>query len=314
MPNPPKENWITVVGSLNMDLVVRCKNFPRPGETINAISYQQIPGGKGANQAVSASLACQGTEAKVRLVGRVGQDSFGDSLLESIKSKGVDTEFVLRSTERESGLAFITVQDDGQNSIAIVAGANAELDDSDIEKFRNYIETSQLIILQFEIPLQTIEKVIEIAKGAGVPILLDPAPIPDALPESMLDVDIITPNEHEAARLTGVEISSSEDLLNAAQILRRKGTNSVVITLGEKGSFILDERGPRMIPPYSIQPIDTTAAGDAFAGAFAVRWLETGDIDQAVRWGNAAGALAASRPGAQPSMGTRNEIETFGRF
>lgn len=314
MPNPPKENWITVVGSLNMDLVVRCKNFPRPGETINAISYQQIPGGKGANQAVSASLACQGTEAKVRLVGRVGQDSFGDSLLESIKSKGVDTEFVLRSTERESGLAFITVQDDGQNSIAIVAGANAELDDSDIEKFRNYIETSQLIILQFEIPLQTIEKVIEIGKGAGVPILLDPAPIPDALPESMLDVDIITPNEHEAARLTGVEINSSEDLLNAAQILRRKGANSVVITLGEKGSFILDERGPRMIPPYSIQPIDTTAAGDAFAGAFAVRWLETGDIDQAVRWGNAAGALAASRPGAQPSMGTRNEIETFGRF
>lgn len=309
-----QESRITVIGSLNMDLVVHCHTFPKPGETISAIGYRQVPGGKGANQAVSAALACEGltddtgSVVRVGMIGRIGDDDFGNSLLKAVESRGVLIDGVESVPACESGLAFITVQQDGQNSIAIIAGANAKLTPADMEANRDIIASSKLILLQLEVPMAAVEAAIRIAQESNVPILLDPAPIPLHLPESLFSVDILTPNEHEASALAGMPIRSMDEVKTAAEVLHSKGVKTVVITMGHNGAYLSDQHGGRHIPPYHCEAIDTTAAGDAFAGAMAVRFVETGDIDEAVKWGNAAGAIAASRMGAQPSMGTREEI------
>ncbi|QDU75672.1 Ribokinase [Bremerella volcania] len=305
MQGPHVQPKIVVAGSINMDLVLRCTQFPKPGTTIVAQSYNEISGGKGANQAVSAAKV----GAQVSMLGRVGDDAFADRLTGSLKEHGVDCSHVLTTPNCESGLALIMLDQTGQNSIVFVEGANGRFTPEDARQLRNVIESSDVVLLQLEIPLETVQEVVQIAKAANVRVILDPAPVPDDLPSALLQVDLICPNEYEAEQLTGIAIDSPEQALAAAQSLHSKGARHVVITLGGLGSFLFDESGGRMIPAFSTNVVDTTAAGDAFAGALAVHWAQHGNLDDAVRFGNAAGAIAASRMGAQPSMGTRSEIE-----
>lgn len=298
---------VAVAGSINMDLVLRCSQFPKPGTTIVAQSYDEISGGKGANQAVSAAKA----GAQVTMLGRVGDDAFGQRLVSRLKEQGVDCEHILSTPNCESGLAMIMVDHTGQNSIVCVEGANGRFTSQDIRQLEQVIQSSDVVLLQLEIPLETVQEVIQIAKASKARVILDPAPVPESLPSHLLQVDLICPNEYEAEQLTGISINSLEQATAAAESLYSQGSRHVVITMGSQGAFLFDEHGGRMIPAFSTNVVDTTAAGDAFAGALAVHWATNDDLDEAVRYGNAAGALAASRLGAQPSMGTRSEIENL---
>ncbi|MCC9608645.1 ribokinase [Blastopirellula sp. JC732] len=299
---PPR---VVVVGSINMDLVVRCAHFPQPGETIAARSLQEVSGGKGANQAVSA--ACAG--GNVSMIGRVGDDAFGGRLIQGLKNFGVNCDSVQPTANCESGLALISVEDSGQNAIMIVAGANGRLSADDIETFRQLIQTSDAVLLQLETPLATVLRVIEIARECETRVILDPAPAPTVCPDELLQVDLICPNEQEAAQLSGLPVESLEQIELAARSLYQRGARHVVITLGAQGAYLYDDQGGRLIPAFATTVVDTTAAGDAFVGALAIRWIETDDLEEAIRFGNAAGSIAATRLGAQPSMGSRTEIE-----
>ncbi len=298
---------ITVAGSINMDLVVRCNQFPKPGTTIVAKSYDEISGGKGANQAVSAAKA----GGQVSMLGRVGDDAFGDRLIGRLREQGVGCNHIQSTANCESGLAMIMVDQTGQNSIVFVEGANGRFTPEDAVLLRDVIQASDVLLLQLEIPLETVQALIEIAKSANVRVILDPAPVPDCLPPALFHVDLICPNEYEAEQLTGIAIDSLDLAEAAAQSLRAKGSQHVVITMGSRGAYLLNEQGGRLVPAFTTDVVDTTAAGDAFAGALAVTWATHGDLDQAVLFGNAAGAIAASRMGAQPSLGTRSEIESL---
>lgn len=296
---------IAVAGSINMDLVLRCNHFPTPGTTTVAQSYDEISGGKGANQAVSAAKA----GAQVSMLGRVGDDTFANRLTQSLNDHGVDCSHVVATANCESGLAMIMLDKTGQNSIVFVEGANGQFKPEDARHLRDVIQSSDVVLLQLEIPLETVLEIIQIATAADVRVILDPAPVPENLPKGCLKVDLICPNEHEAEQITGLPVDSTEQALAAAEALYKQGAKHVVITLGSRGALLFDETGGRLIPAFHTSVVDTTAAGDAFAGALAVYWAQFNDLDEAVHFGNAAGAIAASRLGAQPSMGTRSEIE-----
>lgn len=309
MPSPILAPKIAVVGSINLDLVLRCSHLPKPGETIAASSFEQISGGKGANQAVSAARA----GGRVSMIGRVGDDLYAGRLLDGLRECGIDCTSVMRTDGCESGLAFISVDEQGQNSIMFVAGANARLTPEDVDSLRQVIQASDVVLLQLEIPLPTVLRVIEAARGAETRVILDPAPAPNHFPEELLQVDLICPNQQEAEKLTGKPVETPAEIQSAAESLLRRGAKRVVITLGDQGAYLHDGVRGQLIPPYATEAIDTTAAGDAFAGALAVRWAEQVELEEAVRFGNAAGAIAASRRGAQPSLPLRAEIEQRGK-
>lgn len=287
-----------------MDLVVRCARLPQPGETVAALSYEQISGGKGANQAVAAAKA----GAEVSIVGRVGDDAFGQLLISRLEQLGVHCSSMMVTPQCESGMALISVEESGQNSIVYVEGANGRLVPNDVLQVRNLIESSDTLLLQLEIPLETVIAAMQIAKQAGVRVILDPAPVPPSLPAELYEVDLICPNESEAQQLTGIMIDGIETAEAAAKELYSRGARHVAITMAERGTLLFDEKGARVVAPFKVNAVDTTAAGDAFAGALAVAWAETGNLEMAVRFGNAAGALAASKAGAQPSMPSREEL------
>ena len=290
-----------------MDLVLRCNQFPKAGTTIVAQSYAEISGGKGANQAVSAAKA----GGQVSLLGRVGDDAFGGRLVERLKEQGVDCRHVTKTASCESGLAMILVDHTGQNSIVFVEGANGKFTPNDVRLLQELIQSSDAVLLQLEIPMETVQAVIEIARSAKVRVILDPAPVPEYVPQECFRVDLLCPNEFEIEQLTGIAVDTLEKAAAAGESLRAKGCQHVVITMGSRGSYLFDENGGRLIPAFTTKVVDTTAAGDAFAGALAVHWARYGDLDQAVRFGNAAGAIASSRMGAQPSMGAQSEIQSL---
>ncbi|WP_437222337.1 ribokinase [Planctomicrobium sp. SH661] len=296
---------IAVVGSINMDLVLQCQNFPKPGETVAARSYTQNSGGKGANQAVSAARA----GGAVSMIGRVGNDAFGSNLISSLQSCGVNCEHVQETTACGSGLAFVTVEESGENQIVTFGGANERLSTQDVQALQSVILSCDVVMLQLEVPMETVLAVIKMGWDAGVRVILDPAPVSESFPDELLNVDLICPNEQEAARLAGIPVETLHDVDRAARILHQLGAKHVVVTLGGKGAYLYDTNGGRLHPAFKTTVVDTTAAGDSFIGALAVRWVETGDLDEAVRWGNAAGAMTASRLGAQPSIGHRAEIQ-----
>lgn len=296
---------IVVVGSINMDLVARCSSLPQPGQTLTASAFAEIPGGKGANQAVAASRA----GGAAALIGRVGDDGFAKRLRENLAVEGVDIDCIQRSANTSSGVALITVADDGENQIVVVPGANGCVTSADVDRFAERIRKCDTLLLQLETPLETVVHAIRLAKSAGVRVILDPAPAPrEAPPDALFDVDLICPNETEAAALTGLPVDSPEAVEAAARQLHARGAASVVITLGDRGCALLDAEEYLRFDACPVTTVDTTAAGDAFAAALAVRWAETQSLRQGIQWGAAAGALAASRPGAQPSLPTRNEI------
>lgn len=300
---------IAVLGSINMDLVIRCQTLPQPGQTLLAQSSAEVCGGKGANQAVAAARA-GGT---VSMIGRVGDDTFAQRLIDNLEQAGIDGAHVRRTPQTSSGLAVVAVEDSGQNAILVVPGANGAVTVDDVLAARSVIESSDVLLLQLEIPVEPVAAAVGIARQAGVRVILDPAPAVTELPAALYDVDLLCPNESEAAILTGRPATTDSEALLAAERLQQRGTRHVAVTLGDRGTAVRSGRSSELVPAFPVTAVDTTAAGDAFAGALAVRWAETDDLVEAIRFANAAGALAASRPGAQPGMARRDEIEQLGR-
>lgn len=296
---------IAVVGSLNMDLVIRAPNIPEPGETILGSDFRTIPGGKGANQAVAAAKL----GGHVNMVGRVGEDTFGDVLLDNLESVGVLVKHVQRDPEAASGVALIVVDDHGENSIVVASGANMQITEGDIAAAEEVISEAVVLVLQLEVPLRVVTKAAQIAHDNQVPVILNPAPAM-SLPGYLLSlVDILVPNESETFLLTGLSAESQSELENAASSLLGLGIGTVIITLGSRGSLLARNDEVTLFPAHRIQPIDTTAAGDAFVAGLAVALSKGGSLHDAVRWGNAAGALATLRFGAQTSLPTQDEVD-----
>jgi len=293
---------ILVVGSLNMDLVVRTIRHPQIGETVIGHDFRKYPGGKGANQAVAvARLGCP-----VKMIGRVGTDAFGQDLVSVITADQVDHSYVLRDEQTATGVAFVTVDDDGQNTIVVASGANAHLSAEDINAAEGAFVGASLLLIQLEVPLSAVERAIDLARQNGAQIVLNPAPAQLLESDLLEQVDFLIPNQTELALLAGQESTSA-----SIDVLRSMGVKRLVVTLGESGVLVIDNDGREHIPAHKVPVVDTTAAGDAFAGAFAVALNEGLSIKEAAEWGNAAGALAVTRPGAQPSLPTRQELLSF---
>jgi ribokinase len=288
-----------------MDLVVRSPRIPRPGETIIGSAYQQIPGGKGANQAVAAARL----GAQVSMVGRVGRDTFGNQLLEGLAVAGIDTGFVVRDGEAPTGVALIVVDEAGQNSIVVASGANMRLSPADVDAGESAIASSDILLLQLESPLDTVIRAAELAQRHDVTVILNPAPA-QVLPERLLAmIDVLIPNESETAMLTGTSVENLDEASSAAVTLLQLGVGAVVLTLGDRGAMLAEEGRMDVLPAFQVQAVDTTAAGDAFVAGLGVALAEGADLVDAVKWGNAAGALAATVHGAQPSLPTRQALE-----
>ncbi len=300
---------IAVLGSINMDLVIRCAHLPRPGETLLAESAEEICGGKGANQAVAAARA----GGDVSMIGRVGDDAFADRLMSNLVREGIDCSHVHKTENCPSGLATVFVEESGENSIVVVPGANGRFSREDVIAASSLIAASDILLVQLEVPLGTVVTAIEFARLAGVKVILDPAPAPDECPAELMNVDLISPNESEAAAIIGRTVGSVEDAEKAARELHKRGANNVAITMGAEGTLYWDGTSANLVAPFPTTVVDTTAAGDAFAGALAVHWVCSDNLVEAVSFANAAGSLAASRIGAQPGMATQEEIETLWR-
>ena len=301
---------ILVIGSLNADLVVRVLRFPQPGETISGGDLQIIPGGKGANQAVAA--ARQG--ASVAMLGRVGNDSFGPFLLDSLKSNQVDITNV-HTDESATGTAVIIVDANGQNSIVLSAGANGKVSPADVDHASSLAQppagSPSLILLQLEIPIPTVLHATQYAKQHGIRVILNPAPA-QPLPDELISLtDFIIPNETELSLLTGLEVKDVPSAEQAAKALLKRGAKNVIVTLGEKGALLISNTQVKQVDAYKVNVVDTTAAGDAFIGGFASALLRGIEIEEAVKYANACGALAATKFGAQPSLPTNEEVEKF---
>lgn len=305
---------ILVIGSLNADLVVRSPRFPKPGETISGEDLQIIPGGKGANQAVAA--ARQG--ADVAMIGRVGSDSFGPFLIQNLKTNHVDASHVL-TDDSATGTAIIIVDTNGQNSIVLSPGANGKVSSSDVERASSL--NPGLTLLQLEIPIPIVLEAARNAKTNGSRIILNPAPA-QALPEELIALsDFIIPNESELSLLSGLEVKDISTAEQAAQVLLKQGAQNVVVTLGSHGALIVTKDKTTPVPSFKVEVVDTTAAGDAFIGGFAAKLLESdlqadgkisdSELQQAVHYGCACGALAVTKFGAQPSLPTKAEVEQF---
>lgn len=296
---------VVVVGSLNMDLVIRSTRIPRPGETILGGDFHSVPGGKGANQAVGAARL----RAEVWMVGRVGDDAFGRELLENLAADGIDHTFVLRDRGSATGVALIVVDDAGQNTIVVASGANMNLSPSDVDDAAPTISTADALLLQLESPLETVIHAAQLARSHGVTVILNPAPA-RPLPEELLAlVDVLVPNESETALLTGMPVGNEDEAAKASAALRKAGVGTVILTLGERGALVAQESGIRVYPAFAVEPVDTTAAGDAFLAGLSVALAEGRRLDEAVQWANAAGALATTRLGAQTSLPTRRAVE-----
>ncbi|MBL8811903.1 MAG: ribokinase [Planctomycetaceae bacterium] len=305
--NSGRRPHIVVVGSINMDLVVRCGVLPRPGETLSGSSFAEIPGGKGANQAVAAARL----GAHVTMIGRVGDDAFGATLKASLERDGIDTDCVHTTAGISSGLAVISVEDSGQNSIIVLPGANGRLTTDDVKAASQVIRDADVVLLQFEVPMAVIAETIRIARTSKkTKIIVDPAPASKELPPEIFQADWLCPNETEAEALSGQAVSSPEDSHKAARWLRSKGVTNPVITMGAQGIVWCDETGQcRTATPFAVTPVDTTAAGDAFAGALGVALAEGMSNPNALRFACATGALATTKPGAQPAIPTRDVVE-----
>jgi len=296
---------IVVVGSANTDLVVRVPTLPRPGETVIGGTFARVGGGKGANQAVAAARA----GGQVTFVAKVGADAMGDAAVAAYRAEGVDTTHVGRDAAAPSGVALILVDAAGENSIAVAAGANDRLLPADVDRARDAIAAADVLLMQLEIPLETVRHAVSLAKAAGVPVILNPAPARPLDAAILADVAILTPNETEAERLTGHRASDAHAAAAVAGQLLALGPGAAVITLGGRGAVVRERSGASHVPAFAVTPVDTVAAGDVFNGCLAVAVAEGRGLVDAVRFANAAAALSVARRGAQDSAPTRREIE-----
>jgi ribokinase len=296
---------VVVIGSINTDMVVKMPRIPLPGETIIGGDFVMTRGGKGANQAVAAARL----GADVTFVGRVGEDVFGERAVSSMRTAGVDTSCVTVDYGTPSGVALIFVGGDGQNSIAVAPGANSRLAPEHVDAARAAIKRADVVVLQLEMPMETVERAVEVADEVGALVVLNPAPAAQ-IPERILRlVDVLTPNEFEAATMLGRAIDNRYTPAFAARDLLAMGVQSVVLTLGSEGAVCATEVRTQEIPGKRVRAVDATGAGDCFTGALACAIGEGKELSVAVHFANAAAAVSVTRMGAQASMPTREEVE-----
>ena len=293
---------ILVVGSINMDLVIRVPHAPEPGETVLGGDFTTYPGGKGANQAVAASRM----GGDVTMVGRVGNDDFGDSLIQTLLDDRVKTTYVIKDADAATGVAMIAVSADGENMIMVASGANMQLSLEDINHARPLMREADIMLVQLESPLDVVTRAVELAKVYDVPVVFNPAPGQILSKALLSNVDYLTPNLSELKCLT-----EEEDVNDAILKLKAWGVRTLVITLGVNGVRVVTEEMDRHLPAFEVTAVDTTAAGDAFNGTLAVALAEEKSLLEAVWIGMAAGALAATKRGAQTSLPTREAVEQF---
>ncbi len=298
---------LVVLGSVNADHVLQVPSFPRPGETVQGVNYQVIPGGKGANQAVAAARL----NADVEFIASVGDDDFGLNMRDSFQREGIDVSSVMLELNCPTGIAMIQVSECGENIICLSAEANSKLTAQALEPHLDKIRHAECLLVQLETPLDGIEKAALVAAEHGTKVILNPAPA-RKLPDSLLAVvDVITPNETEVEVLTGIAVTDDHSAQCAANKLHDKGIEIVLITLGSKGVWVSQKEQSELIPGFNVDAIDTTAAGDTFNGALATGLLEGMSLTSAIQFANAAAAISVTRFGAQTSIPTRSEIETF---
>ncbi|PSO49106.1 MAG: ribokinase [Cyanobacteria bacterium SW_9_44_58] len=302
------QSHIVVLGSLNMDLAANTSRLPMPGETITGESFAMIPGGKGANQAIAVSrlgIPCQ-------MVGRVGQDSFGQNLIQSLQDNQVDSSGVLKDESVHTGVAMIAVDDSGENQIIVIPEANGNLDAIDVERLRPHLEGAAFLLLQLEIPLAVVEAAAELAQKMGVKVILDPAPA-QALPLTLYhNVDIITPNAVEAEQLVGFAVIDTDTAQQAAMQLQKQGVNTVIVTLGQQGVYCAHGEETFFVPAFDTDPIiDTVAAGDAFNAGLAVALCQGMNLQRSIICGSATGALTVTRAGAQSALPSSESLDAF---
>lgn len=298
-------NRILVIGSTNIDLIARVRQLPRPGETVGEAFFMQANGGKGANQAVAAARL----GGDVGFVTCVGNDASGAALSEQFVADGIDTGAVFTVDDTPTGTALIFVSEDGENSIAVAPGANRRLTPATIDAVADRIAAADYLLLQLEIPMETVIHAVETAHKAGTKVVLNPAPAMPLSDELLRKVDLITPNRTESETLTGVAVHTVQDASRAARILQEKGVGQVIITLGADGALIRTPAGEEHVPAPRVTPVDTTAAGDVFNGALLVALAERKRLAEAVRFAARCAARSVTRMGAQTSIPWRREIE-----
>ncbi|MFL5732100.1 MAG: ribokinase [Chloroflexia bacterium] len=294
---------VVVLGSLNIDLVIRVPHLPSPGETVTGHSFFQAPGGKGANQAVAAAKL----GANVHMVGRVGGDAFGVALRESLRAAGADDSCVISTPDVSTGVALIFVDDEGENVIVLDSAANARLSTQDVEAASSQISEADALLLQLEVPLETVLRAAQAARNGTAHLILNAAPARELPGELFPLVDTLVVNREELAALSGSRAEPRE----AAGALLAKGCGAVLVTLGAEGSVLVREGEATHVPAFRVEAVDTTAAGDTFAAAYAVASLEGADPETRLRFANAAAALTVTRAGAQIGMPARAEVEAF---
>lgn len=290
-----------------MDLVTKTPRLPVAGETLKGYEFFTAAGGKGANQAVAASRLGILTQ----MVGRVGHDDFGRQLLVSLQAAGVQTDGVLVDEATSSGVAVITVDHAGENNIIIIAGANGQVNETDVQRLSSSLSGAGVLLMQLEIPMSTVQLAAQAAKSTDVLVILDPAPAQDIPAELYPLIDIITPNQWEASQLVGFPVDGQEAAAKASAEFRQRGVGTAIVKLGDRGVFCATTEETFFVPAFPVQAVDTVAAGDAFNGALAVALAEGLSLRKAVVWGAAAGAISATKAGAQPSLPDRKTLEAF---
>ncbi|WP_136806238.1 ribokinase [Desulfosediminicola flagellatus] len=300
---------IVVFGSINIDLVTYSQTLPRPGETLHGKSYAIGLGGKGCNQAAAVAAL----NGDVRLVGRIGTDDFGRTATALLRENSVPTKHITVDNTTNTGLAVIGVDGDGQNCITVIGGANMAINEQDVHSNQSLFEKAELLLLQMEIPLSAAMQAADLVRSAGGRVIFDPAPAPkDGLPAEVLErIDIITPNETETELLTGIYPSDETEAARAAQILLDKGVQVVLVKMGARGVCYCSRDKNLYIPPFQVTPIDTVAAGDCFNGGLAYALSKGREIEDAVRFASACGALSTTKAGASSSTPTLDEVESF---
>lgn len=298
---------IIVIGSSNTDMVIKADRLPVPGETVIGGTFFMNPGGKGANQAVAAARL----GGKVTFIAKTGNDVFGKQSIELFNSEGINTDKILSDSKNPSGVALITVDRNGENCIVVASGANASLSPSDIEAAKDEIENGEIVLMQLEIPIETVEYATDMASKKGIKVILNPAPARALSDKLLKHLFIITPNKSEAEILSGIKVFDWESAKKAAEVIRAKGANIVVITLGDLGALVCENGLFHEVKAVKVEAIDTTAAGDTFCGALCVGISEGKTIVDSVKMAAKASALTVTKMGAQSSIPYRSELSTL---
>lgn len=299
---------IVVLGSINTDLVVTTSRLPLPGETLMGQEFFTVPGGKGANQAV----ACGKLGIPTQLIGRVGGDEFGRSLLANLQEAGIETTGVTIDPHTSSGVAAIVVATGGENQIIVIPGANGRIDTAELAQLEKLFPTAALLLLQLEIPLGIVIAAAQAAHRAGVPVILDPAPLTLGFPPELYPlIEIITPNQGEASQLVGFPVTDRASATRAAQELLRRGVKNAVVKLGGEGAVCATPEDCFFLPAFAVEVVDTVAAGDAFNGGLTAGLISGLSLAESLVWAAAAGAIATTKPGAQSSLSDRLTLNDF---